>query len=481
MKRTFSLIERVPAEWPLGLAVLLALLGFGALQYGELQVARIAIGASIAVCAVAFACAQVRDRRNTQTIRRIASVCDQISHGNFEARLIGLSTHGDAAEAEARVNDMIDRCDAFVREATASLDTVCRGLYYRRILSGGLRGSFRAAADAINNSVEAQGKAVEKAQREAEARHADLVAKLAQGLQQLARGNLMFRLADFPQAYAQIRGDFNNAMEQLETTVRAVCTGTETMASATQEISSASDNLARRTELQAANLEETTSAMQQLSETISQTAESTAETKDIISAVVRDANASAGIVRQSIDAMEKIRGSSQQIAGILSVIDEIAFQTNLLALNAGVEAARAGEAGKGFAVVATEVRALAARSAEAARDIKRIILQSTGEVDAGVKLANETGQALDRIMAEFTRVEDGMVEIASRALDRATTLREVNTALGQIGATTEQNAAMAEESMAACRALAEESGSLRRLVGGFQVGNETSATLRAAA
>ena len=168
--------------------------------------------------------------------------------------------------------------------------------------------------------------------------------------------------------------------------------------------------------------------------------------------------------------MAGIMNSSQQIGRIIGVIDEIAFQTNLLALNAGVEAARAGNSGRGFAVVATEVRALAQRSADAAKEIKELISKSSTEVANGVKLVGATGEAFDRIKQQISTIDGGIADIAGQAIDQASTLKQVNTAMSEIDQTTQQNAAMAEQATAACHSLAQESGRLADMVAEFIVG-----------
>jgi methyl-accepting chemotaxis protein len=167
--------------------------------------------------------------------------------------------------------------------------------------------------------------------------------------------------------------------------------------------------------------------------------------------------------------MGAIEKSSGQITQIIGVIDEIAFQTNLLALNAGVEAARAGDAGRGFAVVASEVRALAQRSAEAAKEIKGLISTSTAQVSQGVVLVGETGKALERIMAQVVEINNVVAEIAAGAKEQSTAIEEVNTTINQMDQMTQQNAAMAEQSTAASRSLSEEAERLAVLIDEFHV------------
>jgi methyl-accepting chemotaxis protein len=181
------------------------------------------------------------------------------------------------------------------------------------------------------------------------------------------------------------------------------------------------------------------------------------------------------VVRQAVTAMAQIEKSSRQIGQIIGVIDEIAFQTNLLALNAGVEAARAGDAGKGFAVVASEVRALAQRSAEAAREIKDLISTSTRQVEEGVDLVGQTGEALERIVAQVGEITGLVGEIAASAREQSTGLAEVNTAVNQMDQVTQQNAAMVEQSTAASHSLAQEAEALSRLVARFRLNRAAEA------
>ncbi len=190
----------------------------------------------------------------------------------------------------------------------------------------------------------------------------------------------------------------------------------------------------------------------------------------VVLAAKSDADRSGEVVREAIAAMGGIEKSSQQIGQIIGVIDEIAFQTNLLALNAGVEAARAGDAGRGFAVVASEVRALAQRSAEAAKEIKSLISASTAQVAQGVDLVAETGKALGRIVTQVAEINTVVGAIAASAQEQASGLHQVNTAVNQMDQVTQQNAAMVEQTTAAAHSLGQESAELARLVGVFHVG-----------
>jgi len=235
------------------------------------------------------------------------------------------------------------------------------------------------------------------------------------------------------------------------------------------DIRQASDDLSQRTEQQAASLEETAAAMDEITSTVRQTAAGAVRANSVVEEARIEAEQSGQVVRRAVDAMSGIERSSNEISEIISVIDGIAFQTNLLALNAGVEAARAGDAGRGFAVVASEVRALAQRSAEAAKDVKTRITASSEQVDAGVELVSETGKALDRIITRIGEISALVSQIASAAEQQATGLQQVNTAVSEMDGVTQQNAAMVEEATAAARSLSAEADELARQVARFKM------------
>ena len=302
------------------------------------------------------------------------------------------------------------------------------------------------------------------------------VAEIGLALERLAAGDLTYRLeATLPPTFENLRTDLNAAMTQLQTTMQAIVGNASGIRSGTGEIAQAADDLSRRTEQQAASLEQTAAALDEITATVRKTADGARQAREVVARTRADAEHSGAVVRQAVAAMGEIEGSSRQVGQIIGVIDEIAFQTNLLALNAGVEAARAGEAGRGFAVVASEVRALAQRSAEAAREIKALIATSAQQVGAGVKLVGETGEALERIVAQVGEVSGVVGEIAASAGEQATGLAEVNTAVNQMDQVTQQNAAMVEQSTAASHALAQETEQLAQLTGRFQLGADADA------
>jgi len=304
------------------------------------------------------------------------------------------------------------------------------------------------------------------------AREQDLVVgHVGAALKRLSAGDLTVTIGqDLDGPYARVRDDFNSAVSALREAFCAVLDGAGAMRHGSDEISTASDDLSRRTEQQAAALEETAAALDEITATVRRSAQGASEASRVASGARTQAEHSGKVVREAVDAMRDIQQSSDKVAQILGVIDEIAFQTNLLALNAGVEAARAGEAGKGFAVVASEVRALAQRSAEAAKEIKTLIAASSEQVERGVGLVDETGQALGAIVERVVEIAGLVAEISQSSQEQSTGLQQVNTAVNQMDQVTQQNAAMVEEATAAAAQLKQEAGSLSTLVGRFEVG-----------
>ena len=312
-----------------------------------------------------------------------------------------------------------------------------------------------------------------RAKAEASARtareQATVVSALAEGLDHLASGDLTFRVvAEFTGEYVKLRDDFNAAIAQLETALQRIAASTSGIQTGSEEISGAADDLSRRTEQQAASLEQTAAALDEITATVKRSAAGAKHARDVVSTASADAARSREIVRNTITAMNEMDVSAKKISQIIGVIDEIAFQTNLLALNAGVEAARAGDAGKGFAVVASEVRALALRSAEAAKEIKGLITASTQQVAQGVSLVGETGEVLQAIAGRVTEIDTLVAEIASSSQEQASGLAEVNSAVNQIDRVVQQNAAMVEETTTAAGNLNQEAKALSRQVAHFR-------------
>jgi methyl-accepting chemotaxis protein len=378
-----------------------------------------------------------------------------------------------------------------LRRMTSAMDRLAKGDHTTAIEGGTRRDEIGAMARAVQvfkdnalaldqanrDKVRHEAETAEERQRHDAARKATaeeqefVVTAVAGGLARLAEGDLTCRLTEpFPCEYRKLQDDFNAAMGQLQEAMKVIVGNAEGMMSGSGEISRAADDFSRRTEQQAATLEETAAALDEITATVRRTADGASRARGAVATTRADAETSGRVVREAVTAMSEIERSSVQINQIIGVIDEIAFQTNLLALNAGVEAARAGEAGRGFAVVASEVRALAQRSADAAKEIKGLISTSAQQVSAGVTVVGQTGEALQRIVGQVTEISDLVVEMAAAIEEQSTALVQVNGAVNQMDQTTQQNAAMVEQSTAASHGLAEEAGQLARLVSRFRIG-----------
>jgi methyl-accepting chemotaxis protein len=397
-----------------------------------------------ALLGLMMGCAWFLARGLVRPLRDITASMERVAEGDLSAEIAGLDRKDDIAPMARAVQVFKDNALAL---RTAE--------------------SEAGAARTVSERERAQNDALRE---ENAAAQALVVTEIGAGLSRLAEGDLTHRIeAQFPGEYASLKTDFNGALTRLQETMSRIATTAQGIQSGTGEISQAADDLARRTEQQAASLEETAAALDEITATVRKTAEGAAHARDVVGSASQEAVASGSVVEGAVQAMAGIERSAGQISQIIGVIDEIAFQTNLLALNAGVEAARAGEAGKGFAVVASEVRALAQRSADAAKEIKTLIQASGEQVGSGVELVGKAGQALARIAAQITEINVVVAEIASSAREQATAMGEVNTAINSMDQVTQQNAAMVEQSTAASHAIAEEATTLTGLVGQFRV------------
>jgi methyl-accepting chemotaxis protein len=293
---------------------------------------------------------------------------------------------------------------------------------------------------------------------------------IGDALARLSEGDLTCQIeSQFAPAYERLRTDFNAAVRHLQSAMQDIMTHSQAIGQGTGEIASAADDLARRTEQQAASLEQTAAALGEITSTVRQTASGSSHAQQVVATTKSEAEQSAKVMQQAVTAMGAIESSARKIGQIIGVIDEIAFQTNLLALNAGVEAARAGEAGRGFAVVATEVRALAQRAAEAAKEIKVLVTTSMQQVEQGVRLVGETGTALGAIQSGVDEINAAISEIAASAAEQANGLAEVNSAVNQMDQMTQQNAAMVEQNTAATHSLSQETEALNTAMARFRI------------
>lgn len=298
------------------------------------------------------------------------------------------------------------------------------------------------------------------------------VTEIGNGLGRIAGGDLTCEITEaFIPALDRLRLDFNNSVSTLRSALQKVGENASGIDAAAGEVSAAASDLSRRTEQQAASVEETAAALDQITATVRSSAQRAEEAGNLVARTRVSAEKSGVVVQRAVSTMGEIERSSREIASITDMMDEIAFQTNLLALNAGVEAARAGDAGKGFAVVAQEVRVLAQRSAEAAKQIKDLISKSTEEVKSGVTLVGETGAALEAIIGDVEEISKNVVAIVEASREQSTGLGEINTAVGTIDQGTQQNAAMVEETSAASVSLAQQAEELNALLATFQLGH----------
>ncbi len=291
-------------------------------------------------------------------------------------------------------------------------------------------------------------------------------------LSRLAKGDLTAKITDelAPQ-FETMKTNFNCALSTLDTALGSIVQAADETSGNATELVTGTDNMARRTEQQAASLEETAAALEEITTISKESAIRTEEARRVVGNATAEARKSGEVVEQAVSAMSAIEDSSRRITQIIGVIDEISFQTNLLALNAGVEAARAGEAGKGFAVVAQEVRELAQKSADAAKEIKGLIDKSFADVLRGVSLVNQTGEALTNIGEQVAHINGHIDAITSSAREQAIGIGEINTAIGSMDHMTQQNAAMVEQTNAATHNLMRVSTTLTELAAQFKVSN----------
>ena len=379
-------------------------------------------------------------------VRSLAATMNTLAEGNLTALVEG--------------TDRRDEVGAMARAVQVFKDN---GLKARVVES-----EARQTRDAS----EAERERVAAIDRQRAAEMAEATKGLAEGLRRLSAGDLTVQLDQaFAVDFEGLRTDFNAAVAQLRETLSSVSQAVGAIDGGSRELSESASDLSRRTEQQAASLEETAAALDEITTNVSNSAKRTEEARTVAIAANQSAQQSGQVVADAVDAMERIEASSNQISNIIGVIDEIAFQTNLLALNAGVEAARAGEAGKGFAVVAQEVRELAQRSANAAKEIKGLIRHSAGEVEGGVRLVKATGEALKVIEGHIVSINEQLDAISTSAREQSVGLAEVNTAVNQMDQVTQQNAAMVEEATAASASLASEADRLRQLIHRFQLGH----------
>lgn len=369
--------------------------------------------------------------------------------GEFSGYMVELSDVTDLRMAEKDIDELI-------RDAA-------RGKLNERLSPDDYDGFVKNIAEGVNELLDA------------------VVPPLREGsrvMQAMAEGDLTARLeGDFKGEFAEFRDAIHGTLENIDNLVGQILEGAGNVRSASAEIAQGNTDLSQRTEEQASSLEETASSMEEMTSTVKSNADNARQANQLASAARDKAQEGGQVVEKTVSAMGEINQSSKKIADIIGVIDEIAFQTNLLALNAAVEAARAGEQGRGFAVVATEVRNLAQRSAQAAKEIKTLINDSVERIGEGSKLVDNSGKALEEIVDSVKKVSDIIAEIAAASEEQSTGLDEINKAVTQLDEVTQQNAALVEEAAAASESLDDQSRELLDLMSFFK-GEQSAAAGR---
>ncbi|AMJ62291.1 globin-coupled sensor protein [Bosea sp. PAMC 26642] len=329
---------------------------------------------------------------------------------------------------------------------------------------------YLEASEAARLKLEEEAKRVEKSKAEEREK---AVAHVTTAMSALADGDLTYRMpSDIPVEYAVIGEQFNRAMERLEGMIGTIKATSTQISDSSKEINAGAEDLSQRTEQQASALEETAATTEQLAASVKAASQSSSQSVTLADEASRVAQSGGVIVQDAIAAMERIEQASKKISEITTVIDGIAFQTNLLALNAAVEAARAGDAGRGFAVVAAEVRTLAQRSADAAKDITALIASSDQQVSDGVKLVREAGKTLREIVEASNRVSLTVKEISAASSEQANGIDEMAQTVSHMDGITQQNAALAEQSAASAITLDDQIKRLDQLMSQFRISSE---------
>ncbi len=423
-------------------------------------------------------------------VRRLAAIGESMHHLSSGQTDLSVPAVEDRDEIGRMARSVLVFRDAAVAKERLERETEeqrRRSEEERQKAAESVENERRKAAEAEIKAAEDERKARERvederrkgaeAQAKAAEAQAQVIARLAQGLNALSNGDFSIRLDEgFDGAMVRIKDDFNSMVDRIAGTLAKVKVAAREVTEAASEISTSTTDLSQSTEEQAASLEETTATTEEISNAVRKNAENAREADQFAAQARKVAGRGGEVVSQAVNAMARIEESSGKIADIIGVIDEIARQTNLLALNAAVEAARAGDAGRGFAVVASEVRSLAQRSSQAAKDIKDLITSGHGEVKDGVELVSRTGKSLNEIVDSIKKVADIVSDIAVASGEQATGLDQISRALVQMDELTQRNSALAEENAATAKTLEHQSSVMDEQVSIFHLAKRNDLT-----
>ncbi len=392
---------------------------------------------------------------NEMVLNETLQIFSAMARGDL-SKTIEVDFHGDFEKLKQNANSTVNKLtDVIEGDIQEIINAARSGNLSRRVDIEGKDGFFRDLSEGINELLTTVDHSFSDVSRVMKAMSTgDLTKKIDQ---------------QYSGTYGEVKDNINSTIDHLENVVGKIRDSSEFIRNSSDEISAGNNNLSERAEEQASTLEETASAMEELTSTVKNNANNAQQARELVNGTRTIAEKGSDVVTDAISAMEEITTSSNKIAEIITVIDEIAFQTNLLALNASVEAARAGEQGRGFAVVATEVRNLAQRSASAAKEIKDLISDSVEKVNVGGDLVNESGKTLAEITSGVKKVNDIVSEIAAASNEQATGIEEVNKAITQMDDITQQNAALAEEASASSESSLHRATEMHNLVGFFKL------------
>jgi len=386
--------------------------------------------------------------------REIRALVAGASRGEFDARLAASNYDGFFRSIAELLNELVETTSHGLNDIAGVMKLVSAGDLSGRIETE-YEGLFAQLKNDVNNTIDSLNAGCGDVMRV---------------LHSLAGCDLSSSIdADHPGIFAQLKVDANTTTERLRSMVAQIRDASSSINTSSSEIARGNLDLSQRTEEQASSLEETAASMEQITSAVMSAADNANRAREVAEETSRQAGRGGEIVGRAISAMEGITDASNQIAGIIGIIDDIAFQTNLLALNAAVEAARAGEQGRGFAVVAAEVRGLAQRSAEAAKEIKSLIKNTTSRVEDGSKLVNSSGSILGEIVENISKVSTLVGDIATAAKEQAQGIEQVNNAVTQLDEVTQWNAALVEEAAAASKSMDDQTHILEDLVTQFRL------------